>query len=181
MADQRNGGIAWTDETWNAVRGCSVVSSACKFCYAARQAARFSGKGQPYEGLARMTDAGPRWTGEVRLVPEHLADPVRWKRPRRIFVNSMSDLFHEKLDDLDIARVFGAMALAQHHTFQILTKRPERMLRWPTEDLDAVEHDPNGFREEHQGAEVRVRLRDPKGADPSEWPEDLRVQEFPHA
>lgn len=143
MADQRDGGIAWTDTTWNPTRGCSRVSPGCVNCYAERQAARFSGPGQPYEGLVRMhvtrydDGAGvepvarePRWTGVVRLVPEHLADPLRWRRPRRVFVNSMSDLFHESLSDEDIAAVFGVMAAAPQHTFQILTKRAERMRRW---------------------------------------------------
>lgn len=122
--------IAWTDATWNPVRGCSRVSSGCINCYAERVAARFSGPGLPYEGLAKMTVTGPRWTGEVRLVMKHLKDPVRWKEPRRIFVNSMSDLFHEKLSSIDISLVWRAMRAAPHHTFQILTKRPERMREW---------------------------------------------------
>jgi protein gp37 len=131
MSDQREGGIAWTDETWNPVRGCSRVSPGCENCYAETVAARFSGPGLPYEGLARRSKGGePRWTGEVRMVPEHLADPLRWKRPRRIFVNSMSDLFHEKLTNEEIAAVFGVMAAAPQHTFQVLTKRAERMRDW---------------------------------------------------
>jgi len=123
-------GISWTDATWNPVRGCSRVSEGCRNCYAERVAARFSGPGQPYEGLADRERAGSKWTGEVRIVPEHLADPLRWKRPRRIFVNSMSDLFHEKLSNEDIAAIFGVMAAAPQHTFQVLTKRAERMREW---------------------------------------------------
>lgn len=126
MADQKGGGITWTDQTWNCVRGCSVVSAGCKNCYAAAVASRFSGPGLPYEGLAK----DGKWTGKVRLVPEHLADPLRWTKPRRIFVNSMSDLFHEGLSDKEIAAVFGVMASAPQHTFQVLTKRPQRMLDW---------------------------------------------------
>jgi protein gp37 len=126
MADQRNKGIAWTETTWNPIRGCTRVSEGCRHCYAERVAARFSGPGKPYEGLANMTKAGPRWTGEVRMVPEHLTDPLRWKRPRMVFVNSMSDLFHEELTFVDIAAIFGVMAAARQHTFQVLTKRPER-------------------------------------------------------
>jgi protein gp37 len=84
----------------------------------------------PYEGLARIGKNGPRWTGVVRMVPEHLADPLRWKRPRRVFVNSMSDLFHEGLTNEEIAAVFGVMAAAPKHTFQVLTKRPARMRDW---------------------------------------------------
>lgn len=130
MSDQRDGGIAWTEETWNPIRGCSRVSEGCRHCYAERMAARFSGPGQPYDGLARSTPSGPRWTGKVRLVEEHLADPLRWKRPRRVFVNSMSDLFHEALSNEQIAAIFGVMAAAPQHTFQVLTKRAKRMREW---------------------------------------------------
>ena len=119
--------IEWTDDTWNPTRGCSRVSEGCRNCYAERVAARFSGAGKPYEGLATMTPSGPRWTGKVALIEEHLADPLRWRTPRRIFVNSMSDLFHESVPDEWIDRIFAVMAIARDHTFQILTKRPERM------------------------------------------------------
>lgn len=126
-----NTNIQWTDATWNPVRGCSRVSEGCRNCYAEKVAARFSGPGLPYEGLARVgVGGGARWTGEVRMVPEHLADPLRWTRPRRVFVNSMSDLFHEKLTNEEIAAVFGVMAAAPRHTFQLLTKRAERMREW---------------------------------------------------
>ena len=120
-------GIQWTDETWNPIRGCSRVSEGCRHCYAEVVAARFSGPGQAYEGLARRTSKGEaRWTGKIMFVEKHLLDPLRWKEPRRIFVNSMSDLFHEDVTDDELAAIFGVMALAHQHTFQILTKRPER-------------------------------------------------------
>lgn len=124
--------IEWTDATWNPIRGCSKVSEGCRNCYAERVAARFAGEGMPYEGLAEMTQHGPRWTGAIRLVPEVLDKPLRWKKTRRIFVNSMSDLFHPDvpLDFLD--RIFAVMSLASHHTFMILTKRPERMREYIT-------------------------------------------------
>ncbi len=139
-------GIQWTDATWNPMRGCSRVSEGCRNCYAERVASRFSGPGQPYEPFIKMrvksvdrslevddpkavTYDQRRWNGVVRMVHEHLADPLRWKKPRRIFVNSMSDLFHEALTNEEIAAVFGVMAAAPRHTFQILTKR-ERMLVW---------------------------------------------------
>ena len=122
--------IEWTDATWNPVRGCSRVSEGCRNCYAERVAARFSGPGMPYEGLATIGKSGPHWTGEVRFIGEHLADPLRWRKPRRIFVNSMSDLFHERLSNEDIAAVFGVMAKAHWHTFQVLTKRAARMREW---------------------------------------------------
>jgi protein gp37 len=99
-------------------------------CYAEKIAGRFSGPGLPYEGLATRGKNGARWTGVVRLVPEALAAPLRWRAPQRIFVNSMSDLFHEELSDEHIAAVFGVMAACPQHTFQILTKRAERMRRW---------------------------------------------------
>ena len=125
MADRTK--IEWTDATWSPVRGCSVVSDGCQNCYAMRQAHRFSGPGKPYEGLTRMTSHGPKWTGDVRLVPEKLDEPLRWRKPRRVFVNSMSDLFHEDVPDEYIDQVFAVMALSPQHTFQVLTKRPERM------------------------------------------------------
>jgi len=142
VGDQRDGGIAWCDETWNPVRGCSRVSEGCRFCYAERVAARFAGPGQPYEGLAEYRNGRPRWTGKVRLIPEHLGDPVRWRRPRKIFVNSMSDLFHESLGNEEIAAVFGVMATAQNHIFQVLTKRPERALAWFSWAQDKAQGDP---------------------------------------
>jgi protein gp37 len=125
--------IEWTDASWNPIRGCSRVSAGCEHCYAEVFAARFSGPGRPFEGLTRRTPGGPRWTGKIRLVPEALDQPLRWRRPRRIFVNSMSDLFHEDVPFEFILAVLARCSTAQHHTFQILTKRPARMLeffRW---------------------------------------------------
>lgn len=122
--------IEWTDATWNPVRGCSRVSEGCRNCYAERQAARFRGDGDPFHGFAYSDKAGPHWTGRVELIPSKLDEPLRWRKPRRIFVNSMSDLFHESLPDEAIAAVFGVMAACPQHTFQVLTKRPKRMLRW---------------------------------------------------
>lgn len=132
--------ISWTDRTWNPVRGCSRVSPGCDSCYAMRQAHRFAGPGQPYEGLTvlRPNSAkrpGVDWSGRVRLVPEALSEPLSWRKPQRIFVNSMSDLFHEQLPNEQILRVFATMALCQHHTFQVLTKRAARARRW-FDDVD---------------------------------------------
>lgn len=120
-------GIAWTDATWNPIRGCSRVSPGCENCYAETMAGRFCGPGQPYAGLVRLGKNGARWTGKVGMVANHIDDPLRWRRPRRIFVNSMSDLFHEGLTLEGIATVFAVMLLAPSHTFQVLTKRAERM------------------------------------------------------
>jgi len=119
--------ISWTDKTWNPIRGCSRVSAGCQRCYAEIVAARFGGPGQPYEGLAKKIGGEARWTGEVRFIEEHLTDPLRWRKPQRIFVNSMSDLFHEQVEGEWLDRIFAVMALAPQHTFQVLTKRPERM------------------------------------------------------
>ena len=143
MSKQGEHGIAWTDVTWNPVRGCSRVSEGCRNCYAERMATRFSGPGQPYEGLVTVPAGGRhgesgrartgirgKWNGVVRLIPERLADPLHWRRPRKVFVNSMSDLFHESLSNEQIAAVFGVMAAAPQHTFQVLTKRANRMLAW---------------------------------------------------
>jgi protein gp37 len=140
MADRT--GIEWTDATWNPLRGCTEVSPGCAHCYAAELATRFSGPGQPYEGLAyRDSNGRAHWTGVMRIVPEQLNRPLRWKRPRMIFVNSMSDLFHEDIPDLYIATVFAVMAEAHWHAFQVLTKRADRLaLLASPRFFDAVVH-----------------------------------------
>lgn len=108
-------GISWTEATWNPVTGCTKVSPGCDHCYAESIAHRFDG-----------TPAYPNGF-EVTLRPERLDQPLRWKKPRMIFVNSMSDLFHKDIPDEYIARVFAVMGLAKQHTFQVLTKRHGRM------------------------------------------------------
>lgn len=127
-------GTSSRGHTWNPLRGCTEVSPGCASCFAAGIAARFSRPGQSYEGLAYF-DANRKahWTGTVRTVPEKLAEPLGWKKPSRVFVNSMADLFHPDVPDEFIDQVFAVMALAQQHTFQILTKRPERMARYCSE------------------------------------------------
>ncbi|MHC4162538.1 MAG: DUF5131 family protein [Planctomycetota bacterium] len=132
--------IEWTDATWNPIRGCSMAKGSeqggCLNCYAARMASRnLPGMRSPTTGkpFAVMRSAGPRWTGDVELIPSKLEEPLRWRKPRRVFVNSMSDLFHEALPVDAIDRVFAAMALAPQHRFQILTKRPARMLGYMKE------------------------------------------------
>jgi protein gp37 len=125
-----NSNIEWTDASWNPVRGCKVVSPGCTNCYAMKQAHRFSGKGKAYEGLTKMSKGGPVWTGAARTVPELLDAPLHWKKPRRIFVNSMSDLFHEDVPFQFIADVFAVMACTTRHIYQVLTKRPQRVLEW---------------------------------------------------
>lgn len=156
-------GIEWTDATWNPVRGCSRVSEGCRNCYAERVAARFSGPGLPYEGLARQRSNGePQWTGSIMLVREHLEDPLRWKRPRRVFVNSMSDLFHPGVPDSYINAVFGVMCLAHRHQFQILTKRPGRMRDFVSSQYGGKEPLPNVWLgvsvENQEAADERIPL-----------------------
>jgi protein gp37 len=99
-------------------------------CYAERLAARFSDPGQPYHGFAERMPSGGRWTGKVALVPDALTLPLRWRKPRHIFVNSMSDLFHEGLSDADIDWVFAVMALCPRHIMQVLTKRSGRARKY---------------------------------------------------
>lgn len=122
--------IEWTDRSWNPVRGCSRISPGCENCYAERQAGRFSGEGWPFHGYASLTSAGSRWTRKVSLIPDALEEPLHWKKPQRIFVNSMSDLFHEDLPFEHIAQVFEVMIKARWHTFQILTKRAARLVEF---------------------------------------------------
>ncbi len=117
--------IEWADATLNPLRGCSRVSPGCQNCYAERVAARFSGPGQPYEGLATIVNGRPRWTGQVQLVPEKLDQARRWQKPRRIFLNSMSDLFHEAVPKAFIDRTMAALRATPQHTYIVLTKRPD--------------------------------------------------------
>lgn len=136
MADKT--GIEWTDATWNPVRGCSRVSAGCQNCYAETVAGRFSGAGMAYEGLIAK---GGQWNGQIKLVPDALGQPLSWKKPRKIFVNSMSDLFHENVPTDFIDQVFAIMACAKQHTFQILTKRPERMRYYAKRVAESQPHD----------------------------------------
>ncbi len=119
-------GIAWTDVTWNPTLGCSKVSTGCRSCYAETIALRFGMTPKPWTALNAAEN--------VLLKPHKLREPLSkagpWKNPCRVFVNSMSDLFHEQIPNEYIAAVFAVMAAADQHTFQILTKRPERMRDW---------------------------------------------------
>src|SRR5215211_6348289 len=110
--------IEWTDATWNPVRGCTKITPGCAHCYAETFAERFRGvPGHPYEqGF------------DLRLVPEKLAEPLTWRKPRMVFVNSMSDLFHDAVPEDYIFQVFDVMGQASWHQFQLLTKRPDRAL-----------------------------------------------------
>lgn len=134
--------IEWTDATWNPVAGCQVITPGCTNCYAMRMAARLEAMGvEKYEGLTRKSGNRYVWTGKVRLDEETLETPLRWKKPRKIFVNSMSDLFHDDVPEDFIRRVWCVMQRTPRHTYQILTKRPERMREVVTKlGLPAMEH-----------------------------------------
>lgn len=129
MADKS--AIEWTDATWNPIVGCALVSPGCTNCYAMRMAARLEAMGQAaYAGTTKPSAAGAVWTGKVSLHRPALFKPLDWKKPRSIFVNSMSDLFHPAVRVEDIVDVFTVMAIAHQHDFQILTKRSDRMRRF---------------------------------------------------
>lgn len=125
--------IEWTDATWNPVRGCTKISPGCKHCYAETFAERFRGvKGHPYEqGF------------DMRLVPGKLAEPLHWRTPKTIFVNSMSDLFHDQIPDEYIAEVARVMCAAKWHTYQVLTKRSGRLRRLLNTKLNFAANQPH--------------------------------------
>ena len=121
-----------TPESWNVVTGCSPVSEGCVNCYSARLAATRLKHNPRYAGLAEVRDGHPVWTGEVRVHEDLLEKPLHWRKPRTVFVCSMSDLFHEDVPDDYILHVFDNMVndYVCHHTFIVLTKRPYRMWQW---------------------------------------------------
>jgi protein gp37 len=120
--------IEWTDATWNPVAGCTVLTAGCTNCYAMRMAARLEAMGTAkYRGLTRKSGRRAVWTGKIRLDYASLDTPRTWSKPRKVFVNSMSDLFHDDVPIEFIARVWDVMKETPRHTYQILTKRPERM------------------------------------------------------
>jgi protein gp37 len=125
--------IEWTDATWNPIRGCTKISPGCKNCYAERFAERFRGvKGHPFEqGF------------ELRLIPQKLSEPFRWSAPKMVFVNSMSDLFHDGVPTSYIETVAATMRRANWHTYQVLTKRSARMRNLLNESLSAAAHEPH--------------------------------------
>lgn len=120
--------IEWTDVTWNPVAGCTLASSGCTNCYAMRMAARLEAMGhRKYKGTTRKSGGRSVWTGRVNIDESSLSAPLEWRKGKRIFVNSMADLFHADVPDWFIKEVWDVMALCPQHHFQILTKRPERM------------------------------------------------------
>lgn len=123
-----NSPIEWTDATWNPVAGCSIASSGCTNCYAMRMAARLEAMGvDKYKGLTRKSGGRAKWTGAIHCDEGALSVPYRWRRSRKVFVNSMSDLFHPDVPLEFIERVWAVMADTEQHDYQLLTKRPDRM------------------------------------------------------
>lgn len=120
--------IEWTDATWNPVAGCTVLTAGCSNCYAMRMAARLEAMGlEKYKGLTRKSGGRAVWTGKIRVDSKSLEAPRGWTKPRRVFVNSMSDLFHPKVPQSFVLQVWQVMQSTPRHTYQILTKRPELM------------------------------------------------------
>lgn len=120
--------IEWTDATWNPVAGCSIISAGCTHCYAMQMARRLEAMGVgKYAGLTKKVGKRTVWNGLIREDVEALTIPLRWRKPRKIFVNSMSDLFHERVSDAFIRNVWRVMRDTPQHNYQILTKRPERL------------------------------------------------------
>ena len=137
-----NSPIEWTEATWNPVVGCTVLSPGCTNCYAMRMAARLEAMGQPkYTGVTRKSGGRAKWNGRINLDCASLEIPKRWKTGRTIFVNSMSDLFHENVPLDFIKAVFATMVNTPQHTYQVLTKRADRAaelspkLPWPQAHL----------------------------------------------
>ena len=134
--------IDWTDATWNPCSGCTKMSPGCDNCYAIRNAKRMAGNPHPavqaaYRGLVTGSGSNLDWNGTVRTLPDRLDAPLHWRKPRMVFVNSLSDLFHKDVPEEFIAQVFATMEQANWHQFQVLTKRSSRLrdlsaaLPWP--------------------------------------------------
>ena len=119
--------IGWTNETWNPVIGCKAVSEGCRNCYAETIAAGFASKGINHYGDVANSTTG-KWRGNAKYIPERLGKPKQWKKPKMIFVCSMSDLFHPDVPDSALAEIFGVMRETNQHQYQVLTKRPERVV-----------------------------------------------------
>ncbi|WP_298958413.1 phage Gp37/Gp68 family protein [uncultured Roseibium sp.] len=139
MADHSK--IEWTDATWNPITGCSLMSEGCRFCYAAELAATRLKNHPSRVGLTKKSAAGVvQFNGKVRFNDDWLDQPLRWRKPRMIFVCAHADLFHENVADDWIDKIFAVMALCPQHTFQVLTKRPERMKKYMQRRNDNAHH-----------------------------------------
>lgn len=164
--------LAWPGyrpASWNPAKGCTSVSEGCRNCYAEVMAARFSKPGQWGHGIAEMRGGDHRWTGRVGLDEAKLLLPLRWRSPRVIFVNSTSDLFHERLPDEAIDRVFAVMALCPQHRFICLTKRAERMLGYFSPETSFLSGN-GAFSRGGKIAAIAASLHATKGRSLPTWP-----------
>lgn len=127
--------IQWTDYSWPVINGCQNASPGCANCYSKELIATRLAHTPKYAGLAVMTEHGARWSGDARLWIPTLADPLKWKKDSRVFVADMGDLFYEGVFDKEISTVFGVMLGWPRHTYQVLTKRPDRMVAWVQRNL----------------------------------------------
>lgn len=161
--------IAWTEQTWNPIVGCSIASKGCKNCYAMKMAARLEAMGTDhYAGTTKKVNGKPVWTGKMAMAPEStLLKPLKRKKPTTYFVNSMGDLFHEDVPDEWIDKVFSIMSLCPQHTFQVLTKRAQRMREYFEYDWRFAMIEGNAQSIHH----------DLTGEDPSMW---LAVHDLPN-
>jgi len=162
--------ISWTEQTWNPIVGCSITSPGCTNCYAMKMANRLCkmDPGSYYRGTVKTINGKPVWTGQLNRAPRYiLQKPLKRKKPTLYFVNSMSDLFHEDVPDEWIDEVFGVIANCPHHTFQVLTKRSDRMQKYF--------NDPDRFHMIEGMAQSIYHGR--TGEDPSMW---LAVHDLPN-
>lgn len=151
--------IEWTNRTWNPIAGCSKVSEGCRNCYAIGIAHRLASNpnraiAAKYAGTTKRVAGRTDWTGVVNVDDAALSAPLRWRRPRRVFVNSMSDLFHVSVSDETITDVFGVMAATPQHVYQVLTKRPDRMRKW----FDTIDQWGGAFAACRTAASVRLDM-----------------------
>jgi len=152
--------IEWTDETWTVVYGCTRKSPGCDNCYAVRQMIRLAGTLECARGLVSPArdEVRRHFNGKIRLLPDRLDRPLHWKKPCKVFVNSMSDLFHPEVPFEFVDKVFAVMALCPQHTFQVLTKRPERMRNYMNNPLRRARVDEAAFEAWRHANPPRVRI-----------------------
>ena len=164
MADRTH--IEWSDATWNVVTGCSVLSPGCTNCYAMRLAGTRLKDHPSRAGLTVASKAGPVWNGQVRFNADWLTQPLRWSKPRKIFVAAHGDLFHEGVTNAQLDQIFAVMALCPQHVFQVLTKRPEYMRLYMT-GFDDAEH---GFAWRTRGRIQQAMYQHDRDAALYAWP-----------
>jgi protein gp37 len=166
--------ISWSQFSWNVLRGCSLASPGCKNCYAMRLASKFASAKSgptPFKGFAYMEDGEPRWTGKVATLPDKLLEPFSLKPPQRVFVNSMSDMFHEEVPTRFLYQMFGVMALCPELVFQGLTKREKRLSSF-TNDPET----PAGIEREMERIAAWPKVRKLRGVDGSLFSQSAKLE-----